>query len=1515
MSQDRMTNSAVSIVVNLYTGILKGVPNLFHIMIDAKESSYYKEHVTESIERTGNAVTIAADDVSTRALEVKLQEKGIYFEKITSSAVSDYIKTNGAYVFILREEDFLRIYEAVEEVKKDFAKNSDDIEVEYDDDLEREREDNHTDDSEIAPENTTDEEPTKGEGDESEDTADENDSSKEKKKSPPKRDASKERYSEPPTQPYNDDTARREEARLREEMDRYERNRAENNSKEAQRREQEYHQQTSDQYASGIENHRTETQKRIDAQEESENRYKREQDYRNQREESSSSQNQSEPQWQSEKKSAYDPGTSNQEEARKHEAQRKAAADSNLDKSANFGTGQVERGRSTEEVRNEEKWISKPQTDVITTSAAKAQRDREDTYEATYPESHKGDGYSRPDGNNSSSQPYMPRTEISQKQENAQEKSFDTKKYDIQKEVKPDNSNGVKGHHPERDLLAQGRKDVQTTFGGHYDSQTLKQTETTKVSVLGNANDISVAQSSGVNMGSSISTGMHSRQSEVFQSKNAALQTDMSESCEAKNNTHMKSRSITNASEFRKRIHVEPALNSELKGEINKKPTDFKRVITISKTRCDFNNNNDVNNNSIKLFNNNTSDVTQKGLGRRRMYQMRDVLSPKNFRQVFSGTRRIVTQTVVSRDTEAGRMANNVTDFTSPIAMQTSKNFLKKGAISYSRGIKCDLNILTAAYAVKNNMSLNEAKKELRTLHKLEAKLVRAGKIGITLDIDAGLMNQLREVNILSGNNIGFMNLISTMNDEAFLNFMKKANLSEGLINEMLTIPKKDLNSVKIQSLMKKFNCNNDKAFLDMMRAKALRDEYRGGGFGFLARGYILQVIKRMAQQSDAGAALSKVFGVSSQVYHTYMAGVRLIFAILDKFKVVDPNIAVVKVMKEPLKVLRKHTFSVTKTAVSKTAGRVTATKFGTAIKNGRTAKHATSALKFLTHPLKPLKVMIMKTAIMQKLSLATSALSAKVTSFVASVAVPLGWILVVIFALLLLISAIQSTRNSAIEDSAPKNYNFAQDTEIVQELIAELTAKNEAFIADINNAAHNRGSFSTTAGLTASENVSFYETGAYNIVFRDAYGNELEPTHVDLNNTKAILSMAAKFMPYPFQKSSDNASTQEKKAYEDLKQHYKDYCYFLWASTHQISLEEYHPGNSSEIEGAVDNSGLITTLDKGTCDQDGTTLWLEVGFTKNVVRYGSTDWICESCADKPATGMGDYYDDLCTHGKDVNPHGGWRMTGNKRQVLNCHADHRHSGCNHSEDEYYCDTCTLGDCIPATHEHWEYEWVYECGGHMGSVIYVTVGDLSRMPGFGAAKDVDYDAVGEYDTGESIFGSGVVGGITSSGTAFKGRGYSLSDDQIRYITALCIKENGRSINAIAFEASLIANLTDMGTWGSSPWTVAQSSWFASASKVVFSQSPPPGNVNGVAITNEMLAVVKDVLVNGNRTTKANEHDCLSDIISVTNNGVSFNKTDRSQYISGVTIITNKHGVRYVFECFPSASSDPFGVIIN
>ena len=326
-------------------------------------------------------------------------------------------------------------------------------------------------------------------------------------------------------------------------------------------------------------------------------------------------------------------------------------------------------------------------------------------------------------------------------------------------------------------------------------------------------------------------------------------------------------------------------------------------------------------------------------------------------------------------------------------------------------------------------------------------------------------------------------------------------------------------------------------------------------------------------------------------------------------------------------------------------------------------------------------------------------------------------------------------------------NYTFVQDTEILQEIITELTAKNTQFIAEINDAKNHRGRYASTAGVTANETAGFYES--YTVLFRDFNGNILEPSHVDLNNTEAIISMASKFMPYPFTKLSENASDEQKKEYEDLKQHFKDYCYFLWAATHQISIEEYHPGDANYAE--YDISGLETTLDTGVCEKDGTKIWLQDDFSPNYAKSDGVNYLCETCK-YPIT---EYGQALCSHPKDSNDKtSGWQMTGNSRVAINCHKEHHHD-CDHDDGDCNTDPCSVDAVYDPAHKHIEWEWEYKCGGHMASVVYVTIGDLSRMPSFPAAEDIDYGSVTNYPDEDTASADGESTNTSSSGTNTSG----------------------------------------------------------------------------------------------------------------------------------------------------------------
>ena len=81
------------------------------------------------------------------------------------------------------------------------------------------------------------------------------------------------------------------------------------------------------------------------------------------------------------------------------------------------------------------------------------------------------------------------------------------------------------------------------------------------------------------------------------------------------------------------------------------------------------------------------------------------------------------------------------------------------------------------------------------------------------------------------------------------------------------------------------------------------------------------------------------------------------------------------------------------------------------------------------------------------------------------------------------------------------------------------------------------------------------------------------------------------------------------------------------------------------------------------------------------------------------------------------------------------------------------------------------------------------------------------------------------------------------------------------------------------------------------------------MDNTKVASKYVEAVREVLVEGNRTLPqyVDEHDCFSDILSISTGSIR----NRSDYISGVTIIKNKMGSTYTFYCFPASGSDPFG----
>lgn len=151
-------------------------------------------------------------------------------------------------------------------------------------------------------------------------------------------------------------------------------------------------------------------------------------------------------------------------------------------------------------------------------------------------------------------------------------------------------------------------------------------------------------------------------------------------------------------------------------------------------------------------------------------------------------------------------------------------------------------------------------------------------------------------------------------------------------------------------------------------------------------------------------------------------------------------------------------------------------------------------------------------------------------------------------------------------------------------------------------------------------------------------------------------------------------------------------------------------------------------------------------------------------------------------------------------------------------------------------------------------------------------------------------------------------YNLTEDQLKAIASQAYHEQGTPKGAAA-EASLMANRFEL--YGSSFGTgadglysyVRDSGWFAHSETNMDSYDAP----------DDVVEAVRDVLVNGKRTLPAyvDEHDCISDLTSVTTDGKAINKSNRDSYEQHKTIIKNVYDGTYTFYSFPDTNSDPFG----
>lgn len=157
-------------------------------------------------------------------------------------------------------------------------------------------------------------------------------------------------------------------------------------------------------------------------------------------------------------------------------------------------------------------------------------------------------------------------------------------------------------------------------------------------------------------------------------------------------------------------------------------------------------------------------------------------------------------------------------------------------------------------------------------------------------------------------------------------------------------------------------------------------------------------------------------------------------------------------------------------------------------------------------------------------------------------------------------------------------------------------------------------------------------------------------------------------------------------------------------------------------------------------------------------------------------------------------------------------------------------------------------------------------------------------------------------IDTSTPVTTGNKYNLSDEDLKYLAYVACREQG-SVEGAKIELSLMANLYEKNKskYKNVRDYVDNSGWFASGSRKGYKY---PGD--------SYYNAAKEVLNDGNRYLTSNvvEHDCISDITSSSTGS----KKDKSSYVAGKTVLTNRYGAKYVFVGFAPNGGDPFGYLV-
>ena len=99
-------------------------------------------------------------------------------------------------------------------------------------------------------------------------------------------------------------------------------------------------------------------------------------------------------------------------------------------------------------------------------------------------------------------------------------------------------------------------------------------------------------------------------------------------------------------------------------------------------------------------------------------------------------------------------------DLASPVARLAKGKFLEQGAVHIASSTHCDIEILSAIYAVKNGITWNEARAELAQLNQWDRMLIKKNGVGIHLNNNESMLEKLMQLQEIKRDPMGFTNMI-----------------------------------------------------------------------------------------------------------------------------------------------------------------------------------------------------------------------------------------------------------------------------------------------------------------------------------------------------------------------------------------------------------------------------------------------------------------------------------------------------------------------------------------------------------------------------------------------------------------------------------------------------------------------------------------------------------------------------------------------------------------------------------